>query len=59
MDLFKDIECPDKEPKQCGFCKEYKMYQFHFQDENGKTNKDVNQWVVSITFFKQKKRTLT
>ena len=34
IDLYKDSECPDKEPKQCGFCKEYRMYPFHFKDDN-------------------------
>ena len=35
IDLYKDIECPDKEPKKCGFCKEYRMFPFHFKDDNG------------------------
>ena len=35
IDLHKDVECPDKEPKKCGFCKEYRMFPFHFKDDNG------------------------
>ena len=34
IDLYKDVECPDKEPKMCEFCKEYRMYPFHFKDDN-------------------------
>ena len=34
IDLYKDSERPAKKPKQCGFCKEYRMYPFHFKDDN-------------------------
>ena len=54
IDLYKDIECLDKEPKKCGFCK----VELDMRENINKTNKYVNQIVVWIVFIKQKKRNL-
>ena len=35
IDLYKDVECPDKKPKKCDFCKEWRMFPFHFKDDDG------------------------
>ena len=35
IDLYKDVECPEKKPKKCDFCKEWRMFPFHFKDDNG------------------------
>ena len=36
IDLYNDVECPEKKPKKCDFCKEWRMFPFHFKDDNEK-----------------------
>ena len=33
FELHKHVEYPDKKPTKCGFCKEFRMYPIHFQDD--------------------------